>query len=210
SGAEDAGLLAPDLFARRAQIFDMVDADARQHRAVGIDDVDRVEPAAQPDLEDRRLDLRSRKKPERRWRAEFEIRELDIPSRLLYCRERFGQSLVRSLDARYAHALVVAQQVRRRVEAGSVARGAQDRLEHRAGRAFAVGAADSNNGAVKTHSHSGHDLRNPVEPERDRLRMLALDVREPFRQRSHCDCASKILRTVWMVSTSSGRVSGRW
>src|SRR5262249_39075374 len=112
SGAEDAGLLAPDLFARRAQIFDMVDADARQHRAVGIDDVDRVEPAAQPDLEDRRLDLRSRKKPERREGAEFEIRELDIPSRLLYCRERFGQSLVRSLDARYAHALVVAQQVR--------------------------------------------------------------------------------------------------
>src|SRR6185503_1605757 len=120
------------------------------------------------------------------------------------------QSLVRSLDAGDANALVVAQQVRRGIEAGAVTRGAQDGLEHRAGRALAVGAADCDDGAIDSDSHPGANLGNPIQAERDRLRVLALDVAEPFGQRSHCDCASKICRTASMVSASSASLSGRY
>ena len=44
--------------ARRAQVVDVVDGDRRDDRAVGIEDVDRIEPAAEADLEHRRVELR--------------------------------------------------------------------------------------------------------------------------------------------------------
>ena len=56
AGAEDAGFLAPDRLAIRPEIIDMVDADAGQHGAIGIDDVHRVEPPAQAHFEHRGLD----------------------------------------------------------------------------------------------------------------------------------------------------------
>src|SRR5205085_7417891 len=56
SGTKDAGLLAPDRLAIRAEVIDVIDAYARQHSAVRIDDVHRIEPPAEADLEHRRLD----------------------------------------------------------------------------------------------------------------------------------------------------------
>ena len=60
AGAEDAGFLAPDRLAIGSEIIDMVDADAGEHGAIGIDDVHRVEPPAQPHLEHRGLDRLAR------------------------------------------------------------------------------------------------------------------------------------------------------
>ena len=34
----------------------MIDVDAREDRAIGIDDVDRIEAAAEPDLEHQRVE----------------------------------------------------------------------------------------------------------------------------------------------------------
>jgi hypothetical protein len=57
AGAQDAGLLEADALAVGAEVFHVVEVDAGDDRAVGVDDVDRVEPAAQADLEDRHVGL---------------------------------------------------------------------------------------------------------------------------------------------------------
>jgi hypothetical protein len=48
-----------DRFARAAEVVDVIDRDPGDHRDVGIDDVDRVEPAAETDLEHQRIELRA-------------------------------------------------------------------------------------------------------------------------------------------------------
>ena len=80
------------------------------------------------------------------------------------------------------HALAVAHEVRRRVEAGAVAAQAQHRLVQRAARTFAVGAADRDHRAAELDAHAPEDRRHAVEAERDGLRMLALDELEPRGQ----------------------------
>ena len=71
AGAEDAGLFATDILARRTQIIGVVHRNRGDDRHVGVDDVDRVEPAAQPDFEDPRVEPRLREQPQRGERAEF-------------------------------------------------------------------------------------------------------------------------------------------
>src|SRR5689334_6244873 len=56
SRAKDAGLLAADRLSGRTEVIDVVDADRRDDGHVGIDDVHRVETAAEPDLENHRVD----------------------------------------------------------------------------------------------------------------------------------------------------------
>jgi hypothetical protein len=48
AGAQDAGLLAADTLAVRAEEVHVIEVDAGDHRAIGVDDVDRIEPPAQP------------------------------------------------------------------------------------------------------------------------------------------------------------------
>ena len=95
-GPEDAGLLAADGLARRPEVVDVVDADAGDDRDVGVDDVDRVEPPAEADLEDRQVGLRAREEPERRQRAELEIRERDAVAHVLDRVERASRDPHRS------------------------------------------------------------------------------------------------------------------
>ena len=59
----------------------MVDLDRRDDRDVGVDDVDRVEPPAEADLEDQRVELRAREQPQRGERAELEIGERHVAAR---------------------------------------------------------------------------------------------------------------------------------
>src|SRR4051812_48479100 len=76
--AKDAGLLAPNGFAIRPQVIDMIDANACKDRAIRIDDVHRIEPPAQADLEHRHLYLFAREQPQRAERAVLEIRQWRI------------------------------------------------------------------------------------------------------------------------------------
>ena len=64
-----------DVLARRSEVVDVVDVDARDDRDVGIDDVDGVEPAAQADFEDHGIERGAREEPQRGQRAELEIGE---------------------------------------------------------------------------------------------------------------------------------------
>jgi len=61
----------------------VVDRDAGQHRAVGVDCVDRVEASAEPHLEHGRLDLPFLEEPERRQGAELEIGQRRAAARRL-------------------------------------------------------------------------------------------------------------------------------
>jgi hypothetical protein len=183
AGAEDAGFLPADGFAVGPEIVDVIDADAGQHRTVGVQHVHRVQAAAKADFQDCGFNIL--KSPERRKSAELEIGERYIPARSFHGLESAGQHGIVGLDAGDAHALVVAHQVRRRVEAGARAARAQDRLEHRAGRALAIRAADRDHGALQPHLHPPQDVRHAVEAQRDRLGMLPLDVREPIGEASH-------------------------
>lgn len=80
----------------------------------------------------------------RRQRAEFKIGQPHVAGRLprrLDAGEGGAQVRIRNWHAINAHALVVRQQMRRSVAARPIARRAIDRLQIRAGRAFAIGAA---------------------------------------------------------------------
>ena len=48
---------------RSAQILDVVEVDAGEDRAVGIEDIDRIERPPRPDFEDDEIELRRREQP---------------------------------------------------------------------------------------------------------------------------------------------------
>ena len=116
-GAKDARLLAADVLARRAEVIHVIEIDARHHGDVGIDDVDRVEPAAQPHFEDQRVEPGAREQLQRGQRAELEVGAArHVAARASSTALNAATSASSSRLAADAHALVVAQEMRRRVE----------------------------------------------------------------------------------------------
>src|SRR5438552_8425395 len=98
--------------------------------------------------------------------------------------------------------------MRRGIERGAVAGGGEDRFQHRAGRALAVGSRDRDDRAAKASIQPAQHVADPLEAERDRLRMLQLDELEPAREAPHHPpCPWKICRTVSIVSASAARLS---
>ena len=67
--------------------------------------------------------------------------------------------------------------------AGAAAAGAGDAVNHRAGAALAIGAGNGDHGHRGNEAHCVAHARDPFQSERDGLRMLPLDVREPVTQR---------------------------
>src|SRR3990167_3053963 len=55
--AENPGLLKRDFFARLAEVIGVVDVHAGHHRAIAVEHVHRIQPAAQPYFEDRDIHL---------------------------------------------------------------------------------------------------------------------------------------------------------
>ena len=91
-GAKDACFLAADFFARRPEVIDVIDADAREHSAIRIDHVDRIQASAQAHFEDCGLDFLARKEPQRRERAELEVGQRRFTAHCFYRFEAFDQS----------------------------------------------------------------------------------------------------------------------
>ena len=168
----------------------MIDADAGEHRAIRVHYVHRVEPAAETHFQHRRFDSLAREEPQRRERAVLEIGERDFAARGLHRFERRAERVVARLRARDAHALVVAFEMRRRIEPGLVAARAQHRFQHGAARALAIGARDGDDRAAKLDTHALVDPRHALQAERDALRMLALDERQPLAERPHARLSS--------------------
>src|SRR6185503_17592036 len=55
AGAKNPGLLEPDRLAVGAEVIHVVEIHADHHRAIGVERVHRIEPAAEAHLEHRRL-----------------------------------------------------------------------------------------------------------------------------------------------------------
>ncbi len=163
----------------------MINADARQHGTVRVHRIHRVQPPTQANFQDGDLDAFASKQPQGGERPVFEVRQRDVAAHRLDRRERFAKGVVACLGASYVHALVVAHEVRRRVKAGAIAPGAQHGFEERAARAFAIRAADGDDGAGELDSHASEHGGDPFQSERDGLRVLALDELEPFAERFH-------------------------
>ena len=179
AGAENARLLAADGLARGAEKIHVIEIDAGDDGDVGLVDVGGVEPPAEADLEDDGVErLRGEDLP-RRQRAELEIGQRHVAARRFDPREALAQRGVVDRPPVDADALVVIDQMRRGVEADAIAGAAQDALEHGAGRALAVGAADEDDRAGLALAQAAADFAHPVEAQRDRLGVLALDVGEP-------------------------------
>src|SRR5207248_8492272 len=79
--------------------------------------------------------------------------------------------------------LVVALEVRRRVQADAIAARAQYRFQHRARRALSVRAADGDHGTWKRKRKPRRDIAHAVEAQRDRLRVERFEIREPALER---------------------------
>src|SRR5207249_748380 len=112
-------------------------------RAVGIEGVDRVQAPTQADLQYDGVERLRRKNLPRSQGTELEIRERDLTASALDRFERRAQACVAQGHAVEANALVVTKEVRRRIQTHSVSGGEQNRFQHRAGRALAVGAGDA-------------------------------------------------------------------
>ena len=191
AAAQDAGFLRADALAIRAEPVAMIDIHGGDHRDIRIDDVDRVQPAAQADLEDCQIERGLGENQQRRQRAEFEIGQRyriawSGAPRGLDALERGDQRRVTGLAPIDPHPFVVTQQMRRSECANSPARCARDRLDEGDRRALAVGAGDTDHARRRPQRIDGagaqplHDRAHALEPERDFARMLALLVVQPL------------------------------
>ncbi len=121
TAAENAGLLAPDAVEVVAEPVLVIEIDGGHDRGIGVDDVDGIEPPAEADFEQRDVEPGLGEKHQRGERAVFEIGQRDIAARSLDALEDVDQRSVADVLAVDAHALVVAEEMRRGVRADALA-----------------------------------------------------------------------------------------
>ena len=180
AGSHDAGLLEADGLARGAQVFDVVDVDAGDDGAVGVDDVHCVEPAAQPHFENHQVQRCQRHQPRDGQRGELEVGQAHVAAGLLDGLEMRQQLIGGDALPVDAATLLKVHQVRLDVQADAIAGLHRNRLQHRAGRAFAVGACHGENGRVELQRQALLDLQHAIQREVHFLGMQALAAGEPF------------------------------
>ena len=139
AGAENTRLFAADAFAIRPQPVSMIEGDTGHHRHVGIDDIGRIQAAAQAHLKNHHIQPRLLKQPQRGKRAELKIAQGNLTARGFNFGKRGSVRQLRQLLALHAHPLGIAYQMRRTVNSNLVARRHQRRLQGTAGSAFTVG-----------------------------------------------------------------------
>ncbi len=192
--AKDAGLLGADRVAVRAEPFLVIEADRGHQRDIGINDIDRIQPAAKTDLEDRDIRPRAREQVERGQRAEFEIAETDVAARRIDAGKRGAQRVVIGLAAGDAHPFVVTQQVWRGIAGDAMAGRRQHRLEHGDRGTLAVGAGDGDDGARQARDIEAFaDRADAAEAELDRARVQLFQPRQPAGQgvMTHRQCRAE-------------------
>ncbi len=139
---DDAGLLGADCFAVFAQPFGMVDVHSGDHGHIGVDDVDRIQATAQTHFQNRQVQPGVGEQLQRGQRAVLEIGQRGLAACGLDGVERSNQRRIVHVLAVDAHALVVAQQMRRGVCANLPAGGTCNGFDEGDGRALAVGATN--------------------------------------------------------------------
>ena len=120
----------------------VVDAEAAMPDARAVDDVGRVEPAAEADLDDARVGGRAREGEEGGRGGDLEEAGLDAVARVEDLGEQGGEDARRRSAAGEADALVEADEMRAGKGVDPVARRLDRGAQEGAGRALAVGAGD--------------------------------------------------------------------
>jgi hypothetical protein len=165
---ENRGLLGGDLLDGVAEKFEMIHRHRRDRAGDRrVDDVGRIEPAAEADLQQQHIGRMPREKKKRCGGLDLEHRDGRRTVGALAFQQHIGQRLVahQLAAARRTEtkALVEAHQVRRGVDVDGFARGLQHRAHEGHRRALAVGARDVND-RRKTAFRMPERIENPPHP----------------------------------------------
>ena len=147
----DARLFQSDFRKRIAENLHMVHADLGNDADRGMDDIRRVEPAAQTDLYDGDIHLFFRKAGERKRRSQLKLGDMHV---LFFARlhrvpdpfDKGGELFPADGHAVQPNALIVDLDIRRCIQSGMAARRTKDALDHRAAGTLAVRARDMHHG----------------------------------------------------------------
>ena len=151
----------------------MIEIDRGDDGDLGLDNVGRIEPAAEAHFVDRKLYTRFSEGHEGERGDALEIGRMSLQlalgeqafDRQMNARPGRGERFIRDVLAIDANALVDALEVGGGVQTGAQAGGAQDRFEHRSRRSFAVRAGDvhAGNPEVRIAERFGEqsDVRQP-------------------------------------------------
>ncbi len=183
---ENAGLLPRDLAYGIAEVLGVVERDRRDHAGQRVlDHIGRVQPSAQPDLEQEHIRRVARKKHEPGGGRDLEHGDGRAGIGALAFGQRFAELLVRG-EASFmpgfaeAKALVEAHEMRRGVDVHGEPRRLQDRAHEGDGGALAVGAGDMDHrrqlalGMTERIENAPH----PIERKIDQLGMQGREPRD--------------------------------
>ena len=182
AGPHDAGLLAPDGLSGIPKVLGVVQRNAGDQRTVGVHRVDGVQPPAHAHLQNHQVQLGCRQCPHDGQRGELEPGQRDLAAGHLNRCEVRQQRLGAGHVAVDAAALFKVHQVRLDVEPHPVAGLQRHRLQHRAGRAFAVGAGHADHRHTKAQVEPVAHRDHPVQRHVDGHGMQLLAVGEPASQ----------------------------
>ena len=186
AGAHDAGLLPADGFAVVAQQFHVVEVNAGDDGAVGIDDVDGVQAAAQAHFQNRHIQTRIAHHVKNGQGAELKVGQrhrLALHTGAFHGGKAGHQRIRRHRLTVQPQALFKVHQMRRAVNTGLVAGLPQYGRQHGAGGALSVGAGhgDHRTGKAQAHAlgHGAHALQAHV----DVLGVQLFAIGQPLGQR---------------------------
>ena len=141
---DDPGFFPGDFFQRVSQPFLMVVPDRGEHGNDGRDGIGRIQPSAEAGLEHDQFAIVLLEMIQGQRGRNFKKCRMRVPSadHLSNGVETVRHFRLPDHFAVYANAFAVADEVRGGEETGAIAGRATDRIDHRADRAFAVGAGD--------------------------------------------------------------------
>ena len=190
--AQNPRFLAPNALAVWAEVFHVIQINAGDDGAIGIDDVHRIQPPAQPHLQNHHIQLpRLRMATHHQQKGqggELKVSQADF--RLVFseflasspfhiCASCYEIGSVCALPTNPA-ALQEMHQMRAGVHTGLVAGLRVNRLQHRAGRAFAIGARHRDHGAYQIDPATDLDAAphhpHPLQTHVNVFGMQALNI----------------------------------
>ena len=179
----------------RAEVLGVVDVDAGDHRAVGVEGVDRVEAPAEADLEDHQVERRRREQARDRQQRELEVGQRDVAARALdrlEVRQQRRRRRPRWPPMRQRSSKCTRCGLRCAGRRGSRLPARSPRASRRSSPCRWCRRRRSAGAPKARPSRSRLTDATRVEREVDRLRVQALAVREPVGERrrgSRCRCA---------------------
>ena len=166
----------------------MVQVNAGDDGAGRVNDVDRVQPAAQPHFQNDNIQPGVGQLLQKNQRGELEIAQRNNPRTIgsvgllagRFHRLKIRQDGSRADDlAAQAATLLKMHQMRGRIHAGAVTGLEQDGFEHGAGRALAVGAGHRDDRAAESQLHAAGHCLHPRQPHVDAQGVNLLAIRQP-------------------------------